>query len=106
MSGDIIASDPVHKVAHTPSDDNLAEPKGPDPLLKDDGKGAFGVADTSTRPGDRPHEGGDPRGDGDAQYGASPIREARYQEDHDVRDGKPHHRGVQPGKRNDPPDQL
>ena len=33
---------------------------------------------------DRPHEGGDPLADGDAQYGASPLRPARYEDIHDA----------------------
>ena len=35
-------------------------------------------------PADRPHEGGDPALDDGAQYGASPIREARYDENHEA----------------------
>lgn len=32
----------------------------------------------------RPHEGGDPLVDGDAQYGASPLRPARYEDIHNA----------------------
>lgn len=47
------------------------------------------VAGCGTQPpGDQPdhrvHEGGDPSMDGDAQYGASPIRSARYDENHEA----------------------
>ena len=33
---------------------------------------------------DRPHQGGDPLVNGDAQYGASPLRPARYEDIHDA----------------------
>ena len=52
-------------------------------------------------PADRKHEGGDPLLDGDAQYGASPLRTARYDENHeaeaDIAEGKPRsgHHGAQ-----------
>ncbi len=70
----------------------------PDPLLKDDGGSGYGMEDGTRHPGDRSHKGGDPRTDGDAQYGASPLRSARYQDDHDAEAGIRHHRGVQPGR--------
>lgn len=70
----------------------------PDPLLRDNGSSGYGVEDGTRHPGDRSHEGGDPRGDGDAQYGASPLRSARYEDDHDAEAGIRRHRGVQPGK--------
>ena len=105
MSGDIITPDPVHTPAGKPASQPQETSMTPDPLLRGDGKGGYGVVDGSARDEGRPHDGGDPRGDGDAQYGASPIRTARYQEDHDVRDGKKHHRTVQPGKHDDPPGQ-
>ena len=48
----------------------------------DDQVGGVGALAPDPFPADRPHEGGDPMFDGDAQYGASPIRAARYEEDH------------------------
>ena len=58
----------------------------------DDHAGGFGMVPPEFYPAERPHEGGDPLLDGDAQYGASPIRPARYAENHqanqDIRDGK------------------
>lgn len=104
MSGDIIASAPVHKVSRISSPQDQVPPLRPDPLLEQDGKSGYGRVDGTQHPGNRPHEGGDPRLDGDAQYGASPIREARYGEDHDVRSGVKRHPGVQPGRHVDPPD--
>ncbi len=70
----------------------------PDPELQADIPDGYGMIGPARKPGIRPHEGGDPRGDGNAQYGAAPVRDARYQDDHDVRSGKRQHRGVQPGK--------
>lgn len=59
-----------HDAAKTTPDDNQA--------------GGSGVLVPDEFPADRPHEGGDPMLDGDAQYGASPIRAARYEEDHEA----------------------
>jgi hypothetical protein len=50
-----------------------------------DHDGGFGTLE-STHPSDFPHKGGDPVLDGDAQYGASPLRSSRYDEDHKVND--------------------
>jgi hypothetical protein len=43
----------------------------------------YGMESPASQPDNRPHEGGDPLLDGDAQYGASPIRTARYDENHE-----------------------
>jgi hypothetical protein len=48
--------------------------------------GGFGTLSEATHPADLNHAGGDPMLDGDAQYGASPLRTARYDEDHRVND--------------------
>lgn len=78
--------------------DNLVDTQ-PDPLLKDNEDGGYGVVAPAALPADHRHEGGDPMLDGNAQYGASPLRSARYKEDHEVLIGERHHRGVQPGRR-------
>jgi hypothetical protein len=63
--------------------------------------GGYGVEGPENLLGSRAHEGGDPTLDGDTQYGASPIRAARYDENHeanaDMADGKPRsgHHGAQ-----------
>jgi hypothetical protein len=44
----------------------------------------YGMEPPASQPDNRPHEGGDPALDGDAQYGASPIRTARYDENHEA----------------------
>ncbi len=46
--------------------------------------GGYGVEGPDALPDSRAHEGGDPALDGDAQYGASPIRPARYDENHEA----------------------
>ncbi len=78
----------------------------PDPSLEKNGKSGFGMVDGTQHPGDRQHEGGDPSSDGDAQYGASPLRDVRYREDHEVEAGERHHRGIQPGRHFDPSGQT
>ncbi len=83
----------------SPHDTDTALITKPDPELKADVPGGYGIIDPSRMPDDFKHKDGDPLGDGKAQYGASPIREARYQDDHDAKAGKRHHRGVQPGKK-------
>jgi len=46
--------------------------------------GGYGMLPPNALPDNRAHEGGDPGLDGDAQYGASPLRSARYDENHEA----------------------
>lgn len=90
--------DRVRAVPKSPSVDASVDTR-PDPALQKNGKSGFGMVDGASHPGDRPHQGGDAAMDGDAQYGASPLRDARYKDDHDEEAGRKHHQGVQPGRR-------
>lgn len=49
-----------------------------------DQSGGYMHPDPAARPGDNNHHGGDPMTDGNSQYGASPIRTARYDDVHRV----------------------
>ncbi|WP_303831647.1 hypothetical protein [Asticcacaulis taihuensis] len=55
-------------------------------------EGGYGVTPPASTPDNRVHQGGEPALDGDAQYGASPLRTARYDENHeanaDIANGK------------------
>lgn len=73
----------VRAVSKAPGEQGLTS--GAD--APDDGPsqmGGYGMEPPHSHPGNRPHEGGDPALDGDAQYGASPLRSARYDENHDA----------------------
>lgn len=90
--------DRVKAVPKTPGEQGGAWESDAGRRRDPDHDGGFGTLDESVHPSDFPHKGGDPMLDGDAQYGASPLRSARYDEDHRVnakhaRDGKI---GVQP----------
>ncbi len=97
--------DPARTVSKTAAPQEPRNPTLPDPLLEKNGKSGYGMVDGTQHPGDQEHEGGDPLGEGDAQYGASPIRRSRYGEDHDVQEGRRRHAKVQPGKHFDTPGQ-